>query len=107
MATLYQSLLGKLTGWKKRLMARDGHGQLPEVMQTYLAKHFKLLPEDMADLRYVRRLDGFVRVYNAAESRTQDVVVKKYHDLDRHPELVRFYGRLDRNRVPYLKKNVN
>ena len=106
MATLYQSLLDKLTGWKKRLVARDGSGKLSEVMQTYLAKQFKLLPEDIADLRYVRRLDGFARVYNVAEVRENSVVVNKFHDLDRHPELVVFYGHLNGNKVRYLKKNV-
>ena len=59
MVTLYQSLLGKLTGWKKRSMGGSGNGQLPQHVQAYLAKRFKLLPEDMIDLRYVRGSGGF------------------------------------------------
>ena len=106
MATLYQSLLRRLTGWKKRIMARGGHGQLPKFMQAYLAKQFKLLPENMADLRYVRRSNDFVRVYDTTQAHVQGVIVRQYHDLDKHPELVRFYGRLGRNRVRHLKKNV-
>ena len=105
MVTLYQSLLGKLTGWKRGLLARDGHGQLPEVVQTYLAKHFKLLPEDMVDLRYFRGSSGFVRVYDAAKAGAQGVIIKNYHDLDKHGELVRFYGHFyDRNKSLHLKK---
>ena len=103
MDTFYKSLLRSLAGWGKRLARRNEPGQLSDDMQAYLAKQFKLLPEEMADLRYVRRRD-FVRIFDTAKAREQGVVVKKSSDLDNHSEFVLFHGRLRNRGVAYLKK---
>ena len=104
MATLFQGLLSKVTGFRKRLSKGKDNGRLSEVMQAYLAKEFKLLLESMADLRYVGRSDNFVRVFNAAKAREQGIVITKYRDLDKHRELVLYYGRIDNRGKGHLKR---
>ena len=103
MATLFQELLSKVTGFRKRLAKGKDNGRLPEVMKAYLAKEFKLLPENMADLRYVHS-GNLVRVFNAAKAREQGIVIKKFRDLDKHRELALYYGRIDNRGKSYLKR---
>ena len=104
MTTLFESLLRKVAGWGKRLAERNGRGQLPEPVEVYLRKEFRLLPADMADLRYVGHSDNFVRVFNAAKAREQGIVIKKYRDLDKHRELALYYGRIDDRGKGHLKR---
>ena len=104
MVNFRQFLLSKLGAGSKKPASGDEHGKLPEVMQTYLVKNFKLLPENMADLRYVMRSDRFVRVYDVVEARAHNLVVKNFHHLDKHPKLVLFYGRFPKRGSMYLKR---
>lgn len=104
MVTFYRSLLRRLAGWAKRSARRNDHGELPEAMQAYLTKEFKLLPEQMANFGYIRHREGFVRIFDAGKAREQGVAVKKYHDLGKHPELVLFHGRLPKRGTMYLKR---
>jgi len=100
----------RVAGWPKGLAKRNGDRPLPEKVQAYLMKEFRLLPTDMENLRYVARTesigskDMYIRVFDVTKVRDQGVTVKKYGDLERHSELVLFYGRLDKHGVSYLKR---
>ena len=104
MVPLFQGLLSKVTGLRKSSAKGKNNGRLSEVMQAYLVKEFKLLPENMADLRYVGRLDNFIRIFDVAKAREQGIVIKRYHDLDKHRELILYYGRIGTRGKCYLKR---
>jgi hypothetical protein len=104
MPTFFQELLSKITRFRKGLSKDKDNGRLSEVMQAYLVKEFKLLPENMADLRYVHSRN-FVRVFNVAKAREQAIVIKKFRDLDKHRELSMYYGRVGPRGQCYLKRD--
>lgn len=103
-------LRSRVAGWPKGLAKRNGARPLPEKVQAYLMKEFRLLPSDMENLRYVARPESvgsqarYIRVFDAAKVRDQGVTVKRYRDLEKHSELVLFYGRMDKRGVSYLKR---
>ncbi|MBL7164963.1 MAG: hypothetical protein ISS55_00595 [Dehalococcoidales bacterium] len=103
-------LRSRVAGWPKGLAKRNGHRPLPEKVQAYLMKEFRLLPTDMENLRYVARTesigskDMYIRVFDVTKVRDKGVTVKKYGDLERHSELVLFYGRMGKSGVSYLKR---
>ena len=110
MIALLESLRNGVAGWPNRLTRRNGHRPLPEQVQAYLMKEFRLLPTDMEDLGYVARpesvgsQDRHIRVFDVTKVRDKGVTVKRYGDLERHPELVMFYGRVGKRGVSYLKR---
>lgn len=103
-------LRSRVAGWPKGLAKRNGDRPLPEKVQAYLMKEFRLLPSDMESLRYMARTesigsqDRYIRIFDVTKVRDKGVTIKKYGDLERHPELVLFYGRLGKHGVSYLKR---
>ena len=111
MKTIYGLLLTKGVELGKGLIVSNGHLQWPENVLSYLENKFHLLPKDMACLqctRYQRVLDGtpisFIRIFDWVKAYKQGVIIKQYHHLDAHPELMLFEGHILKNGIVYLKK---
>ncbi|HEY41966.1 MAG TPA: hypothetical protein G4O18_08970 [Dehalococcoidia bacterium] len=110
MANFLNSILDKVKG-KQTSIESNGHQVLRGDMQTYLVQQFRMDPMEVANLRYVARQESvgtssfYVRVFNPDQVRAQNITVRKYRDLDSYPELVLFYGRLNKGKVGYLKKH--
>ena len=101
MATLFKSLLGKVTGGDKRSAGRNGSRQLAENVLAYLKEEFRLLPIDVVALRCVSHRGSFagmpakfIRIFDGVKACEQGVAVESYRDLDKHPELVLFEGHI-------------
>jgi hypothetical protein len=111
MAPVFGSLLSRVPGLRRKSTGSNGKGQLPADVRDYLTKEFKLLPEDIKELRCIERPESFglsarrfIRIFDAAKAREQGIVISKSRDLDRHPDLVLYYGRLGKRGVSYLKR---
>ena len=111
MATLFKSLLDKVFGKEGKPAQRNGSEQLPEAIQAYLVKEFRLLPEDMGTLRCIQRRESFarssaqfVRIFDGSKACEQGIVVDSFRDLDRYPELILFYGRYRKGESLHLKR---
>ena len=109
--SFYRQLMSKVPGLSKRAERKNNHGQLPENLKLYLTKEFKLSPEDMANLRYTARSESLglsaeklIRIFDATKAAAKGIVVRKYSDLNRHPELVSFYGRIPKRGRISLKR---
>jgi len=111
MTTHFESVLTRVFGLGKKPMERNDYVQWPANMLPYLEKEFHLLPKDMAALLCVGRrgsLRGlpvnFVRVCNRATAHEQGIIIRGYHDLDKHPELVLFEGHIFKGGTMHLRK---
>jgi len=111
MAANLESVLSRVVEWSKKSVERNDYVQWPTNMLPYLEREFHLLPKDMAALQCVGRrgaLGGlpvnFVRVCNRAMAREQGIIIKGYHDLDKHPELVLFEGHMFKGGTVHLRK---
>lgn len=110
MAILGESLLSKVVGWSKRSSERNSRVQWPAHVLDYLEKEFRLLPKDMATLRCVSYRESFgrqparlIRVFDWAAACKQNIIIRSYYDLDRHPEFVLFEGHIFNSGVVYLR----
>ncbi|MFC1982098.1 hypothetical protein ACFLUN_01305 [Chloroflexota bacterium] len=111
MHTNVRSLLKKAASLSQHLSVVNGYAQWPENVLSYLENKFHLRPNDMVYLRCVidrKSRNGipvnFIRIFDRTKSYEQGVIIKRYHDLDRHPELVLFEGHILRNGTVYLNK---
>ena len=114
MKALFELLLTKAAGLGTSAVASNNHVQWPEHVLDYLERNFHLLPQDLADLRYVRRRGSFgelptyyIRIYDWARACEHGVAVNRYHDLDSHPTLVLFKGNLFENGTVQLTRVQN
>ena len=106
-----KSLLGKPMGNEQSPIG-NGHQALGGEMQAYLTRQFQISPDDVANLRYVSRLESvgsasskYVRIFDITQANARGVSIRKYRDLDRCQELVLFYGRLRKGKINYLKRH--
>jgi hypothetical protein len=111
MTNFLNSLLDKVTG-RQKPAASNGQQTLRGDMQTYLVQQFQMTPEEVSSLRYVARTESrgpsssvYVRVFDANQTQAQGITVSRYRDLDRHQELVLFYGRINKGKLSYLKRH--
>lgn len=110
MAILGESLLIKVVGWGKRSAERNGREQWPANVLDYLEKEFRLLPKDMATLRCVSHREPFgrqparlIRLFDWAAAYQQNIIIRSYHNLDKHPEFVMFEGHIFNGGPVYLR----
>jgi len=111
MTNFLSSVLNKVKG-KQPSAKSNGHQMLREDMQTYLMQQFRMEPAEMANLRYVARMESrgpsssmYVRVFDANQVQAQGITISKYRDLDMHQELVLFYGRINKGKLSFLKRH--
>jgi hypothetical protein len=111
MAIPGESLLNKVVGWGKWSAERNSRVQWPANVLDYLEKEFRLLPKDMATLRcvssHMESFGGqparFIRVFDSATAYKQNISIKSYHDLDKHPGLILFEGHIFNGGTVYLR----
>lgn len=105
--------LGSILSRALRLVAApiigNGPRELQEDMEAFIRREFRLLPTEVAKLRYVARPGsyGLVRIFDMAKAREQGVNIRSFRGLDRHPELVLCYGNLTKHGAIYLKRAEN
>lgn len=111
MVNKLKSLLSKVTFWGQHLTSINGYAQWPENVLPYLENKFHLLPKDMVYLqctRYQKARNSmpmsFIRIFDRVKAYEQGVMIKQYHNLDEHPELVLFEGHILKSGAVYLKK---
>ena len=85
--------------------------QLPENVQTYLQREFRLSAEDMRPLRCIRRGGSFagypvtfIRIFDGERAYVDGQIIRDYRDLDRHPEFMLFEGHVFRDGIVCLNK---
>ena len=108
-----QSLLRKVTSLSPPPTYTNGSSRWPENVLPYLENKFHLLPKEMLHLqctRYQRKRNGmsmdFIRIFDRERAFEQGVNVRKYRDLDRHPQLVLFEGFILKNGTVHLHKKT-
>jgi len=78
----------------------------------HLKEHHNVAPEDIVSLQCATMAGSFggfavnmVRIFNGVETARHGVMVRNYHDLDEHPELIAFAGYAFENGPVHLRKN--
>lgn len=110
MAVRSALLLSKMIVWHRRPAGKTGNNKWPKHMLSYLEKQFHLHPKEMALMQCVQHqgsLRGLpisnVRLYDRVVAQQQNMAIKDYHDLDDHPELIRFEGHIFQDGKVYLR----
>lgn len=78
----------------------------------HLKEQHKVASEDIVSLQCATMAGSFggfavsmVRIFNGVEAARHGVIVRNYHDLDEHPELIAFEGYAFKNGPVHLRKN--
>jgi hypothetical protein len=100
------SAVSQLIGAARKFVPRNGPRPLHGSIEAYVIKEFRILPAETSSLRYVTRpgSSGFIRVFDLTKAAEQGVTIKRFRDLDRHPDLVTCYGTAGRRGSVSLKR---
>jgi hypothetical protein len=84
-----------------RIIIKNGNHRWPANVLETLETKYHLLPRDLLRLWYVRRKilsdkvgTDSIFIYDWAKACDSNISVKRYNDLNKHPDLLRYRGRI-------------
>ena len=106
-----KSILKKVASLSPQSANPNSGARWPQNVLPYLENKYHLLPKEMLHLqctRYQKKNNGmpmnFIRIFDRERAWEQGVNIKKYRDLDGHPQLVLFEGFILKNGTVHLHK---
>ena len=98
-----------------RLLIRNGDHHWPANVLETLETKYKLLPKDLLRLWFIRHRELSVRpptdsifIYDWAKAYDQNVSIRRFNDICKYPELLRYKGYIASNgavKIEEIRKN--
>ncbi len=115
MVNKFKMGLTNISARLSRLLIKNGNHHWPANVLETLETKYHLLPKDLLRLWYIRRKvfsnkvkTDSIFIYDWAKAYDSNISVKRYNDLNKYPDLLRYKGRISHNgevRIEEIRNN--